>query len=78
MLNPELDSLDSELAPETFIEFESGIHRIARLEFVKRLGGEPRGGLRLNSLPEIVAAATEGAGICYAPEHHLTQPLATG
>ena len=26
---------------ETFIEFELDIHRIAQLEFVKRLGGEP-------------------------------------
>ena len=33
--------MDSELALETFIEFEADIHRIARLEFVKRLGGEP-------------------------------------
>lgn len=41
LLNPELDRIDSELALETFTEFESDIHRIARLEFVKRLGGEP-------------------------------------
>ena len=41
LLNPEPDRIDGELALETFIEFESDIHRIARLEFVKRLGGEP-------------------------------------
>lgn len=41
MLNPDLDGIDSELALETLIEFESHIHRIAHLEFVKRLGGEP-------------------------------------
>lgn len=41
MLNPDLDGIDSETAIETFFEFESDIHRIARLEFVKRLGGEP-------------------------------------
>jgi hypothetical protein len=39
--NPDLDDIDSETAIETFLEFESDIHRIARLEFVKRLGGEP-------------------------------------
>jgi len=41
MLNPDLDGIDSELALEIFIEFEADIHRIAQLEFVKRLGGEP-------------------------------------
>lgn len=41
MLNPDLDGIDSETAIEVFIEFESDIHRIAQLEFVKRLGGEP-------------------------------------
>lgn len=41
MLNPDLDGIDSETAIETFDEFELDIHRIARLEFVKRLGGEP-------------------------------------
>jgi Protein of unknown function (DUF1488) len=41
LLNPDLDDIDSETAIETFFEFESDIHRIARLEFVKRLGGEP-------------------------------------
>lgn len=39
--NPDLDEIDSETALETFFDFESDIHRIARLEFVKRLGGEP-------------------------------------
>lgn len=41
LLNPELDGLDSDTAIETYIEFESDIHRIARREFVSRLGGEP-------------------------------------
>jgi hypothetical protein len=41
ILNPDLDEIDSETAVETFFEFESDIHRIARFEFVKRLGGEP-------------------------------------
>ena len=41
LVNPELDLIDSEMALEAFIEFEADIHRIARLEFVKRLGGEP-------------------------------------
>lgn len=41
LLNPGLDEIDSETALETFFEFEVDIHRIARLEFVKRLGGEP-------------------------------------
>ena len=41
LLNPDLDEIDRETAIETFLEFESDIHRIAQLEFVKRLGGEP-------------------------------------
>lgn len=41
LLNPDLDDIDSETALETFFEFESNIHRVARLESVKRLGGEP-------------------------------------
>lgn len=41
MLNPHLDGIDSEFALEIFLEFEADIHRIAQLEFVKRLGGEP-------------------------------------
>lgn len=41
LLNPDLDEIDSETAIETFFEFERDIHRVAHLEFVKRLGGEP-------------------------------------
>lgn len=41
MLNAELDGIDPETALETFVEFETDIHRIAHREFVKRLGGEP-------------------------------------
>lgn len=41
LLNPDLDEIDSETAMETFFEFETDVHHIARLEFVKRLGGEP-------------------------------------
>lgn len=41
LLNPELEAIDLETALETFVEFESDIHRIAQREFVKRLGGEP-------------------------------------
>jgi hypothetical protein len=41
LAGPDLDEIESETALETFFEFESDIHRIARLEFVKRLGGEP-------------------------------------
>jgi hypothetical protein len=33
--------VDAETALEIFLQFEAVIHRIARLEFVKRLGGEP-------------------------------------
>ena len=41
LLNPDLVGIDSELAIEIFVEFEADIHRIARREFVSRLGGEP-------------------------------------
>lgn len=41
LLNPDLDGIDGEYALEIFSEFEADIHRIARREFVKRLGGEP-------------------------------------
>ncbi|MDB5703459.1 MAG: hypothetical protein JWN66_575 [Sphingomonas bacterium] len=41
MLNPDLDGIDGEYALEIFAEFEADIQRIALLEFVKRLGGEP-------------------------------------
>jgi hypothetical protein len=41
LLNPDLEAIDPETAIETFIEFEADIHRIARREFVSRLGGEP-------------------------------------
>lgn len=41
LLNPDLEAIDSETAIETFIEFEADIHRIARREFISRLGGEP-------------------------------------
>ncbi len=41
LLNPDLEAVDSETAIEIFIEFEDDIHRIARREFVSRLGGEP-------------------------------------
>ena len=41
LLNPDLDGIDHETALEVFIEFEDDIHRIARREFVRRLGGEP-------------------------------------
>ncbi|TPG21797.1 DUF1488 family protein [Sphingomonas koreensis] len=41
MLNPDLDGIDGDYALEIFTEFETDIHRIALLEFVKRLGGEP-------------------------------------
>ena len=51
LVNPELDTIDSEMALEAFIEFEADIHRIAQLEFVKRLGGEP---------PILVTAADVG------------------
>ncbi|MBD8678366.1 DUF1488 family protein [Sphingomonas sp. CFBP 13720] len=39
--DPELDGIDPETAMEVFVERETDIHRIARREFVKRLGGEP-------------------------------------
>ncbi|MBM6577798.1 DUF1488 family protein [Microvirga sp. SRT01] len=41
LLDPSRDAMDRETAIETFIEFESDIHRIALREFVSRLGGEP-------------------------------------
>lgn len=41
LLDPNLDGIDSETAIEVFDEFERDIHRLAQLEFVKRLGGEP-------------------------------------
>jgi len=41
LLNPDLAGIDGELAAEIFVEFEADIHRIARREFVSRLGGEP-------------------------------------
>ncbi|SFO30731.1 DUF1488 family protein [Sphingomonas sp. OK281] len=40
-INPDLEGIDSDTAIETYVEFESDIHRIARREFVSRLGGEP-------------------------------------
>ncbi|MES3098731.1 DUF1488 family protein [Sphingomonas faeni] len=40
-IDPDLDGIDSDTAIETYGEFESDIHRIARREFVSRLGGEP-------------------------------------
>jgi hypothetical protein len=41
MLNPDLDGMDGDYAFEILIESEADVHRIARLEFVKRLSGEP-------------------------------------
>jgi len=41
LLNPNLEAIDSDTAIEAYVEFESDIHRIARREFVSRLGGEP-------------------------------------
>jgi len=40
-ISPDFDGIDSDTAIETYVEFESDIHRIARREFVSRLGGEP-------------------------------------
>ena len=40
-VEPEVEGIDSDTAIETYVEFESDIHRIARREFVSRLGGEP-------------------------------------
>jgi hypothetical protein len=40
MLKDDYDVVDA-IAMEIFIEFEVDIHRIAHLEIVKRLGGEP-------------------------------------
>ena len=41
LLDPELDGIDAETALEAFDAHEEAVHRIARREFVKRLGGEP-------------------------------------
>jgi hypothetical protein len=41
LVDPELDGIDHETAIEAFFEHERAIHRIARREFVGRLGGEP-------------------------------------
>lgn len=41
LLNPDLGAIDRDMALEIFVEFEADIHRIARREFVSRLGGEP-------------------------------------
>ena len=41
LINPDLEGIDSETAIEAYVEFETDIHRIARREFVSRLGGEP-------------------------------------
>ena len=41
LLNPDLVGIDSELAIETFVEFEADIYSIARRAFVSCLGGEP-------------------------------------
>ncbi|MEG3150602.1 DUF1488 family protein [Sphingomonas sp. ZT3P38] len=41
MFDPDLDGIDGDYALELFSEFEADIHRIALLEFVRRLGGEP-------------------------------------
>ncbi|HXH16216.1 MAG TPA: hypothetical protein VNJ10_08805 [Sphingomonas sp.] len=41
LVDPDLDGIDSDTAIETYLEFESDIHRIAQREFVSRLGGEP-------------------------------------
>ena len=40
-VDPDLDAIDSDTAIETYEAFEAEIHRIARREFVSRLGGEP-------------------------------------
>ena len=41
LIDPDLEGIDRDTAIETYLEFESDIHRIARREFVSRLGGEP-------------------------------------
>jgi hypothetical protein len=41
LLDPDRDGIDRETAIEVFVENEADIHRIARREFVARLGGEP-------------------------------------
>ncbi len=40
-INPDFEGIDSDTAIETYVEFKSDIHQIARREFVSRLGGEP-------------------------------------
>ncbi|RXD02565.1 DUF1488 family protein [Sphingomonas sp. UV9] len=40
-IDPDLEGIDRETAIEAYVEFEPDIHRIARREFVSRLGGEP-------------------------------------
>lgn len=41
LLGPDLESIDRETAVEVYVEHEGDIHRVARREFIKRLGGEP-------------------------------------
>ncbi|MEG3082092.1 DUF1488 family protein [Sphingomonas sp. PB2P12] len=41
LTDQDVEGIDRETAIETYAEFESDIHRIARREFVSRLGGEP-------------------------------------
>ncbi len=41
LLDPDLEAIDRETALEAFAQFESVIYKIARREFVSRLGGEP-------------------------------------
>ena len=41
LIDPDLEGIDRDTAIETYLEFESDIHRIARREFISRLGGEP-------------------------------------
>lgn len=41
LIDPDLEGIDRDTAIETYLGFESDIHRIARREFVSRLGGEP-------------------------------------
>ena len=44
----------------------------------RELAINPSGPLTLNSLPIIVAAALNGAGICYVPLHHIALYFETG
>ena len=44
----------------------------------RQVAVDPPGTLTINSLPAIVAAAVEGAGICYVPEHHVRQHAEAG